>query len=264
MKSSLLLALLIASSAVAAELPTGPLHAWYHDASLKADGPNVSAWESATTNGAAQNLTRVVGRPQVVRVSTATGPRTYPRALGEADLKSATAYLAAKWGAPAELPAAQQPQPLQLPNDPRVFRTTLRKAGDDGVHTYRIPGLATTPKGTLIAVFDLRHKHGGDLPADIDVGAMRSTDDGATWSPVRRILDFDASVPGSQGNGVGDPAILVDRNGTIYVAALWSKGPRAWNGSGPGMTPDETGQFVLTKSNDDGVTWSAPINITAQ
>ena len=47
-----------------------------------------------------------------------------------------------------------------LPDDPRIFRTTLRKAGDDGVHTYRIPGLATTPKGTLIAVFDLRHKHG--------------------------------------------------------------------------------------------------------
>lgn len=366
---------LLALFAHAAEPPPAP-HAWYHDASLKADGPSISAWNNAANNGAAQNLTRVVGRPQAVRVSTPGGPRTvvrfngssalwqavsswgtlagertvvafarvaatnpgvlfdgstrsgstpvkwngkawqsaaktsapadgsgwqthaftfsaggtplggfilganvatqeglacdvaevlvYPRALSEADLKSATAYLAAKWGAPAELPAAQQPQPPQLPNDPRVFRTTLRKAGDDGVHTYRIPGLATTPKGTLIAVFDLRHKHGGDLPADIDVGAMRSTDDGATWSPVRRILDFDASVPGSQGNGVGDPAILVARDGTIFVAALWSKGPRAWNGSGPGMTPDETGQFVLTKSTDDGLTWSAPINITAQ
>ncbi len=161
-------------------------------------------------------------------------------------------------------PAAQQPQAPQVPNDPRVFRTTLRKAGDDGVHTYRIPGLATTPKGTLIAVFDLRHKGGGDLPADIDVGAMRSTDDGATWTPVRRIIDYDATAPGSRGNGVGDPAILVDRNGTVFVAALWSKGPRAWNGSGPGMTPDETGQFVLVKSTDEGVSWSKPVSITPQ
>ena len=189
----------------------------------------------------------------------------YPRALGEAELSAVTAYLEEKWGRPVELPPAQQPRPSALPDDPRIFRTTLRKAGDDGVHTYRIPGLATTLKGTLLAVFDLRHKHGGDLPADIDVGAMRSTDDGATWSPVRRIIDFDAAVPGSQGNGVGDPAVLVDqRTGHIFVVALWSKGPRAWNGSGPGMTPDETGQLVLVKSIDDGQTWSAPVNLTSQ
>lgn len=150
-------------------------------------------------------------------------------------------------------------------SDPRIFRTTLRKNGDEGVHTYRIPGLATTSKGTLIAVFDLRHKSAADLPADVDVGAMRSTDDGQTWSPVKKILDYDSSVEGSKGNGVGDPSILVDqKTGAIFVAALWSKGARSWHGSGPGLSPEETGQFVLTKSTDDGLTWSAPINITAQ
>lgn len=189
----------------------------------------------------------------------------YPRALDEQELKEIATYLHTKWGAPRELPAALQPQGPQYFHDPRVFRKTLRKQGDDGVHTYRIPGLATSPKGTLIAVFDLRHKNGADLPGDIDVGAMRSTDDGATWSPVSRIIDFDAAIPGSRGNGVGDPAILVDqRTGVIYVAALWSKGARAWNGSGPGLTPEETGQLVLVKSSDDGVTWSTPINITSQ
>jgi sialidase-1 len=146
-----------------------------------------------------------------------------------------------------------------------VFRKVLRKNGEDAVHTYRIPGLATTPAGTLIAVFDIRHKHAGDLPADIDVGLMRSTDDGATWSQMQRVMDYDASVPGSMGNGVGDPAVLVDaKTGAIFVAALWSKGARAWAGSGPGLTPDETGQFVIVKSADDGMTWSEPVNITAQ
>ena len=189
----------------------------------------------------------------------------YSRALNEAELESVASYLQTKWGEPKELPAARQPQAVQHPPEPRIFRTTIRKQGDDGVHTYRIPGLATTPRGTLVAVFDLRHKHGGDLPADIDVGAMRSTDDGATWSPMRRIIDFDAAQPGTHGNGVGAPAVLVDqRTGAIFVAALWSKGRRAWNGSGPGLTPDETGQLVVVKSTDDGVTWSSLVNITAQ
>ena len=156
-------------------------------------------------------------------------------------------------------------KPVPVPADPRVFRKVLRRLGDDGVHTYRIPGLATTPKGTLLAVFDIRHKGSADLPADIDVGLMRSIDDGETWSAMQRILDFDAKEPGSRGNGVGDPSILVDaQTGSIFVAGLWSKGNRGWNGSGPGMTPEQTGQFVLTKSTDDGVTWSKPINITTQ
>ena len=150
-------------------------------------------------------------------------------------------------------------------DDPRVFRQVLRKPGDDDSKAYRIPGLATTPTGTLLAVFDIRYGGGADLPADIDVGLMRSTDEGATWSPMQRILDFDKAEPNSRGNGVGDPTILVDRQtGTAWVAALWSRGNRGWNGSGPGLTPDETGQFVLTKSTDDGVTWSPPINITKQ
>ena len=152
--------------------------------------------------------------------------------------------------------------------DPRpggedVFRSVLRRQGDNGVHTYRIPGLATTPMGTLIAVFDVRHKNSGDLPGDIDIGMMRSTDDGRTWSTMQLILDFDTAEKDSRGNGVGDPAVLVDRTtGHILVAGLWSRGDHAWNGSGPGSSPDETGQCVLTRSTDDGKTWSKPINIT--
>lgn len=165
-------------------------------------------------------------------------------------------------GALAAAGASQAQSPVEA--DP-VFRTVLRRQGEDGVHTHRIPGLAATPRGTLIAVFDVRHRHAGDLPADIDVGMMRSTDRGRTWSPMRPILDYDRAEPGTLGNGVGDPAVLVDRRtGHVWVAALWSRGNRAWHGSGPGLTPEETGQLVLTRSKDDGLTWSAPLNITAR
>ena len=149
-------------------------------------------------------------------------------------------------------------------DDPAVFRTVVRKQGDDNVHTYRIPGLACSTKGTLLAVFDLRHKHSGDLPADIDVGLMRSTDMGKTWQKMQVVMDYDKNEKDARGNGVGDPSILVDRKtGNIFVAALWSKGNRGWNGSGPGLTPEETGQFVIAKSSDDGLTWAKPMNISA-
>lgn len=39
-------------------------------------------------------------------------------------------------------------------------------------------------------------------------------------------------------------------------------GEAAWNSSGPGLKPGETGQLMLVKSEDDGKTWSEPINIT--
>jgi sialidase-1 len=55
------------------------------------------------------------------------------------------------------------------PDDPGVFRKILRRQGDDGGHVFRIPGLATTPRGTLIAVFDVRYDSRLDLPADVDV-----------------------------------------------------------------------------------------------
>lgn len=138
----------------------------------------------------------------------------------------------------------------------------VRKAWDDSVHTYRIPGIITTDKGTLIAVYDIRYKHAGDLPANIDVGLSRSTDGGRTWEPMKIIMDMGAP---HENNGVGDPAVLFDPvTKRIWVAALWSKGNRSIAGSEPGLSPDTTGQFVLVSSDDDGLTWSRPYSITPQ
>ncbi|MCA9217764.1 MAG: exo-alpha-sialidase, partial [Planctomycetales bacterium] len=153
---------------------------------------------------------------------------------------------------------------LDAPASIQRMGLALRKAGDDGVHTFRIPGLATTNRGTLIGVYDVRRRSGGDLPGDIDVGMSRSTDDGHTWEPMKIIMDM-GDDPTWRYDGIGDPAVLVDRNtDTIWVAATWSHGDRSWHGSGPGLTPEETGQLLLVRSGDDGVTWSKPINITKQ
>ena len=140
--------------------------------------------------------------------------------------------------------------------------TVVRKAGDNNVNTYRIPGIAQTNKGTLIAVYDIRYLNSADLPGHIDVGLSRSTDNGKTWEPMKVIMDMGAP---HENNGVGDPAVLFDPvTRKIWVAALWSKGNRSIAGSLPGLSPDTTGQFVLVSSDDDGVTWSAPYTITPQ
>ena len=153
---------------------------------------------------------------------------------------------------------------LDAPQSLQRLGVAVRQGGDDGVHTYRIPGLATTNQGTLIGVYDVRRRGGGDLPGDIDVGMSRSTDGGRTWEPMKTIMDM-GNDPRWRYDGIGDPAVLVDRNrGTIWVAATWSHGNRSWIGSGPGLSPEETGQLMLIRSDDDGVTWSEPINITSQ
>lgn len=134
--------------------------------------------------------------------------------------------------------------------------------GLNGVHTYRIPGIVTSKKGTLLAVYDIRYKHAGDLPADIDVGLSRSTDGGETWEAPRVIMNFGTGDPKE---GVGDPAILVDdRTGRIWVAAIWAHGGHSLRTSKSGLKLGESGQFVLSYSDDDGKTWSEPRNITPE
>ena len=129
---------------------------------------------------------------------------------------------------------------------------------------FRIPGIVMTPKGTLVAVFDIRYKHAGDLPADITVGVSTSKDGGDTWSPIRTAIDY-AGLPG--GNGIGDPAILVDpSNNRVWVIALRApkSGHPIFKSKTGTVDPAQCGQLFVAYSDDEGETWSEPRNITAE
>lgn len=158
---------------------------------------------------------------------------------------------------------------VSAPNVIRRLGVGVRHAGDDGAAAFRIPGLVTTNKGTLLGVYDVRYNSSVDLQEHIDIGLSRSIDGGKTWEKMRLPLAFGeyGGLPAAQ-NGVGDPSILVDtKTNTIWIVAAWTHGmgnQRAWWSSQQGMDVNHTAQLVLVKSTDDGKTWSEPINITEQ
>ncbi|MBO9205125.1 MULTISPECIES: sialidase family protein [Niastella] len=163
----------------------------------------------------------------------------------------------------------------------------LRQHNQDSVHTYRIPGLSTAKDGSLLAVYDARRESARDLQGNIDIGLSRSIDGGNTWLPMQVAIDMGTwgGLP-EKFNGVSDANILVDKNtGAIFIAGLWMHGvlneqgkwtegltdtSTNWNhqwrdkGSQPGFDVKQTAQFMIVKSEDNGKTWSKPVNITQQ
>src|SRR3954452_10050451 len=83
-------------------------------------------------------------------------------------------------------------------------------AGQDGHHTYRIPSVIVTPKGTVLAFCEGRKNNRGDA-GDIDLVLRRSTDGGKTWGKMQVVWD-DAD------NTCGNPCPVVDRRtGTVWL-----------------------------------------------
>ncbi len=145
----------------------------------------------------------------------------------------------------------------------------VRHAGDDGAAAYRIPGLVTSRKGTLVATYDIRYNSARDLQDYIDVGVSRSTDGGRHWKRMQKAIAMGTrgGLPLSQ-NGAGDAAILSDdTTGKLFIVSIWAHGMGhqvSWWSTVPGMDPEYTAQLVLVESSDDGRTWSEPVSITPQ
>jgi sialidase-1 len=147
--------------------------------------------------------------------------------------------------------------------------TIIHKQGQFNCHTFRIPAMATTDKGTLLAVYDMRYKSRRDLQGHMDIGLSRSTDGGETWAHPIPIMDMKkfGGLPEDQ-NGCSDPNILIDRKtGEIFVSAVWTHGKpntHQWRGRGsePGYSIHKSSQFMIVRSSDDGVNWGEPENWT--
>lgn len=72
--------------------------------------------------------------------------------------------------------------------EPPVRKIDLFEARTGGYMTYRIPGVAATGPGKLLAYCEARKTGTGDWE-DIDIVARRSGDGGKTWSPMQVLVD---------------------------------------------------------------------------
>jgi sialidase-1 len=134
-------------------------------------------------------------------------------------------------------------------------QTDVFTAGTDGYHTYRIPAITVTKKGTLLAFCEGRKKGSGDS-GDIDLVLKRSADGGVTWSRQQIVWD-------DQQNTCGNPCPIVDQQtGTIWLLLTWNRG----DDHEPQIiarTSKDTRRVYVTSSEDDGLTWAAPKEITS-
>lgn len=133
--------------------------------------------------------------------------------------------------------------------------TNVFVAGQDGYHTYRIPALLVTARGTLLAFAEGRKRGSGDA-GDIDLLLKRSTDQGQAWQPVQTVWDDGP-------NTCGNPCPVLDRDtGVIWLLLTWNRGddpePKII-----AQQSKDTRRVFVTSSSDDGVSWSKPREITA-
>ncbi|WP_461791690.1 sialidase family protein [Pedobacter sp.] len=129
-----------------------------------------------------------------------------------------------------------------------ITKKMVFNAGDNGIHSYRIPTLVTTKNGSLLLFAEARKTTWRDKsPTDIVV--KRSADNGQNWSAMTLLTS-------GGNNAYMDPTALVDHTtGRIFLFCTLVP---STDQTGPSNTA-----WVIT-SDDDGLTWSAPRNVTSE
>jgi sialidase-1 len=133
--------------------------------------------------------------------------------------------------------------------------TVVFESGSGGYHTYRIPALTVTTKGTLLAFAEGR-KYDRTDAGKIDLIVKRSADGGETWS--------NSYIVWADGeNTCGNPSPIVDsETGVIWLPMTWNRGNDKESAILSGKSSD-TRRVYVACSLDDGLTWEKPRDITA-
>ena len=138
-----------------------------------------------------------------------------------------------------------------------VTQIDLFMSGTGGYHTYRIPALTVTKAGTLLAFAEGRKDGAGDV-GDVDMLLRRSLDGGRTWQPVQVLWDDGK-------NSCSNPIVIVERaTGEIILIVTHNIGTQKDQMTLMAGRGDGHGTVWIMKSRDDGVSWTAPTEITSQ
>jgi len=135
--------------------------------------------------------------------------------------------------------------------------TPVFTSGKEGYKSYRIPAIISSRNGNLLAFCEGRVNNAGDF-GDIDIVMKQSSDNGKTWSGLQIVVDYEMFQ-------TGNPAPVVDvsdntyPNGRIFLFYNTGNNHEGEIRKGKGLR-----EVWYKTSADDGATWSAPVNITAQ
>ncbi len=137
--------------------------------------------------------------------------------------------------------SVEQARTLTMNAPDQLTTVDVFRRGSDNYHTFRIPSLVVSPRGSLLAICEGRKNSASDH-GDLDLVMKRSDDHGTSWSEISVIYE----EGGDQEITIGNPCPVVDRETGI----IWL--PFCKNND----------SVLLTHSTDDGHTWSAPVDIT--
>lgn len=112
----------------------------------------------------------------------------------------------------------------------------------DAYQRYRIPGIIVTQRGTILLYCEARKSP--DDWAEMDILLRRSEDGGKTFSEEQKIACGTEERP-----TVNNPVLMQDGSGRIHFLYCETYAVRG-------------GRVLQRYSDDDGLTWSAPKDIT--
>ena len=139
----------------------------------------------------------------------------------------------------------------QIAKGLKEYQDLFNKSMNDSVSCYRIPAIVTAPNGDLVAAIDERVPSCGDLKwsNDINIVIRRSSNRGKTWSDIESIVDYPL------GKSASDPSMIVDEiTKEIFLFYNYMNLD----------TEKDIYYLHVIKSQDNGKTWSAAEDITAQ
>lgn len=138
-----------------------------------------------------------------------------------------------------------------------LSETIVFSAGQDGYVSYRIPAIIRMEGDNLLAFCEGRVGGSGDY-GNIDIVMKRSRDGGRTWGALQKLVDYGAFQ-------AGNPAPVVDRTdprfpkGRIFLFYNTGNNHEGEVRKGKGVR-----EVWYITSEDQGKTWSEPLNITTQ
>lgn len=142
-----------------------------------------------------------------------------------------------------------------LPATPAELKPIFANA-TEGYACFRIPAIVRTQRGTLLAFAEAR-KHGcGDF-GDVRIVVRRSSNGGKTWGPIEVVAE-NGSLQAGNAAPVVDTMDPRYPQGRIFLIYMTGDAPESQVMRGNG-----TRRVWCRTSVDDGVTWSAPVEISA-